>query len=44
MNDRKKAELCAKWLQTCLRIGWKKSDLDALEKIWWKFEGWKYQA
>jgi len=27
---------CARWLQTCLEIGWRKSDLDALEKLWWE--------
>ena len=27
---------CAKWLQWCLRIGWPKSALDDLEKLWWK--------
>jgi hypothetical protein len=28
---------CAEWLRYCLEIGWKKSQLDALEKLWWKF-------
>lgn len=26
---------CANWLNCCLEIGWKKSDLDALEQLWW---------
>jgi hypothetical protein len=28
---------CAKWLSFCLSIGWSKSDLDALEALWWKY-------
>lgn len=28
---------CAEWLRYCLEIGWKKEQLDALEKIWWDF-------
>ncbi len=28
---------CAEWLRYCLSIGWKKSDLDALEHLWWKY-------
>lgn len=27
---------CGEWLAFCLRIGWHKSDLDALEKLWWE--------
>ena len=27
---------CAKWLAYCLEIGWNKSQLDALEKLWWE--------
>lgn len=29
-------EMCAKWLSECLRLGWPKSALDDLEKLWWK--------
>lgn len=32
---------CAEWLAACLHIGWKKSDLDWLEKIWWKYHPYK---
>lgn len=28
---------CADWLIYCLRIGWKKSDLDALQSLWWQY-------
>ena len=28
---------CAQWLTTCLAIGWRKSDLDFLEKLWWQY-------
>jgi hypothetical protein len=28
---------CAEWLATCLELGWRKSDLDALEAMWWKY-------
>lgn len=28
---------CAEWLAYCLWIGWKKSDLDALEALWWQY-------
>lgn len=27
---------CAEWLNYCLEIGWDKSQLDALEKLWWE--------
>lgn len=26
---------CSEWLTSCLSFGWRKSDLDALEAIWW---------
>lgn len=29
---------CAKWLAYCLEIGYTKSQLDELEKIWWTFK------
>lgn len=34
MKARRKIEKCAKWLAYCLEIGWKKSQLDELEKLW----------
>ena len=27
---------CAHWLAACLKLGWSKASLDALEEIWWK--------
>lgn len=41
MNELRKAQLCNEWLQYCLSIGWKKADLDALQKIFEELEGWK---
>lgn len=32
----KALKACADWLGYCLSIGWEKSQLDALEKIWWQ--------
>lgn len=26
---------CAEWLSYCLKVGWKKEQLDELERIWW---------
>lgn len=34
--------LCAEFLFRCLSMGWKKSDLDELERIWMDHEGWKH--
>ena len=28
---------CAGFLDECLRIGWKKSSLDFLQNLWWKY-------
>ena len=28
---------CAQWLEACIEIEWEKSDLDDLEKLWWKY-------
>ena len=25
------------WLAECLRLGWSRDDLDALEALWWKY-------
>lgn len=30
---------CAEWLTECLRLGWPKESLDALEALWWKYHG-----
>ncbi len=32
--ERKKIELCAEWLKYCLEIGYDKSQLDGLQKLW----------
>ena len=29
-------KMCADWLSVCLNNGWKKHQLDGLEKIWWE--------
>lgn len=36
MKDRG-VRLCAEWLAECLRLGWKRTDLDWLETLWWKY-------
>lgn len=28
---------CLRWLHTCILLGWKKTDLDFLEALWWKY-------
>lgn len=28
---------CAVWLQTCLGLGWPRSSLDELERLWWQY-------
>lgn len=28
---------CANWLSACIRMGWDKSLLDELERIWWQW-------
>ena len=33
---RRAQEACAHWLSECLRLGWAKAQLDALEMIWWQ--------
>ena len=30
-------EACGRWLAECLRLGWNRADLDALEALWWKY-------
>lgn len=37
MSKKRGDKLCADWLAACLRIGWSRDDLDALEKIWHEF-------
>ena len=32
---------CAYWLDACLRLGWDKAQLPALEKLFWKYKPWK---
>jgi len=41
VSKQTKIRLCAEWLSFCLSIGWPKSDLDALQKIFVDNEGWK---
>lgn len=36
MRTIKAIERCAEWLVYCLSIGYKKSQLDRLEGIWWE--------
>lgn len=36
MRSQKAAKACAQWLVFCLRIGWQRSQLDALERVWWE--------
>ena len=31
------ARKCAEWLAACLRLGWRREDLDFLEKLWCKY-------
>ena len=37
MNRLKALRDCANWLYYCLKIGWKKEDLDMLEELWWQY-------
>lgn len=41
MDRRTKCRLCAEWLNWCLDHGWPVKSADALEEIFWKFDGWK---
>ena len=36
-RSRQAIRKCADWLSYCLSIGWRKSDLDALQALWWKY-------
>jgi hypothetical protein len=31
------ARACAKWLTTCLSLGWSRDALDDLQALWWKY-------
>ena len=31
---------CAWWLNECLRVGWSRDELPALEKLFWKYKPW----
>ena len=33
--SRKAIQECADWLAYCVKIGWDKSNLEALEGLWW---------
>jgi hypothetical protein len=37
VRQQRAVKKCAEWLVYCLSIGWRKEDLDALEKLWWKY-------
>jgi len=36
-RTRKAITACGYFLSECLRFGWKRQDLDALEAEWWKY-------
>ncbi len=42
MSKNRKIMLCAEFMVRCLSYGWKKSDLDQLQKIWWDHKGWQH--
>lgn len=37
MNTQKALLRCAEWLSWCLRAGWKREQLNALEALWWQY-------
>ena len=37
MTHEKAIKQCAEWLSYCLKIGWKKKQLDKLEATWWEY-------
>ena len=41
MSEQYKAQLCKGWLQDCLAMGWKNSDMPFLCDLFWLHEGWK---
>jgi len=36
-RTRRALTACASWLAYCLSIGWKRTELDDLEQIWWRW-------
>jgi hypothetical protein len=34
-RSNKAIRACAEWLAYCLKIGWKREQLDELERLWW---------
>lgn len=41
MTKLMEAQLLNQWLRYCLSIGWKKSDLDDLQHLFYKYRGWE---
>jgi hypothetical protein len=37
MSKSKAILACAQWLSYCLSIGWPKTDLDELERLWYQY-------
>lgn len=37
MRTQRAIRECVEWLHYCLSIGWNKSQLNALEALWWKY-------
>ena len=37
MPTQRALRACAKWLALCLRIGWRKDQLDDLQRLWWLY-------
>lgn len=37
MRTQRALKECSEFLCYCLRIGWNKESLDAIEAIWWQF-------
>ena len=35
--SRRAVRACAAWLVSCVRLGWRRTDLDALERLWWQY-------
>jgi hypothetical protein len=36
-RTRRAIEECGRWLAECIRMGWRREDLDMLEGLWWKY-------
>ncbi len=36
-TQREAQKRCAEWLANCLKLGWRKDQLDELEALWWKY-------